>query len=224
MHSGALTIGDRSPALYTHRLHLPLGRRDPHGRRPRRFRCRVALGRNRAQLSLRPRRAPQAGVAGHHARRARIGTSTDPSRRSESIQASVSRRSTPSVVGYARLGRVDARAGCPAQWRAARLQLCGGLRVSSWRCLNRRQVRLQSGARTSRGALRPHLVVIFLQGAIIMRDARGMCPVPSTAQRRASGFWCRAVEASTAFSPRRPNHPRPLADNVPVHPAFRLNA
>ena len=57
------------------------------------------------------------------------------------------------------------------------------------------------GARTSRGALRPHLVVIFLQrGAIIMRDARGMCPVPSTAQRRASGFWCRAVEASTAFS------------------------
>ena len=56
-----------------------------------------------------------------------------------------------------------------------------------------------------------------------MRDARGTCRVPSAAQRRASGFWCRAVESSTAFS-HDDRSPCPLADNVPVHPAFRLNA
>lgn len=143
-------------ARFTHRLHLLLGRRDPHVRRPRRSDVASPSGAIGAQLSLRPRRVPQAGVAGHRARRARIGTSADPSRRSESIQARVSGRSAPRVVGYARLGRVDARSGCPAQWRAARLQLCGGPRGSSGRCLNRWRVRLTRSAHLS-WSVRDHI-------------------------------------------------------------------
>lgn len=188
-------------ARFTHRLHLLLGRRDPHVRRPRRSDVASPSGAIGAQLSLRPRRVPQAGVAGHHARRARIGTSADPSRRSESIQARVSRRSAPRVLGYARLGRVDAALGA---------QLNGARRASNfvWRPARLQRALFEPVAGTPHSERaprversRPHLVLIFLQrGAAIMRDARGMCRVPSAAQRRASGFWCRAVESSTAFS------------------------
>ena len=57
-----------------------------------------------------------------------------------------------------------------------------------------------------------------------MRDARGMCPVPSTAQRRASGFWCRAVEASTAFSHDDRTTPVPSQITSRCIRRLRLNA
>ena len=133
-------------ARFTHRLHLLLGRRDPHVRRPRRSDVASPSGAIGALLSLRPRRVPQAGVAGHHARRARIGTSADPSRRSESIQARVSRRSAPRVLGYARLGRVDAALGAQLNGARRASNFCGGPRGSSGRCLNRWRVRLTRSA------------------------------------------------------------------------------
>ena len=57
------------------------------------------------------------------------------------------------------------------------------------------------GARTSRGALRPHLVVILLQsGATIMRDARGMCPVPPQRNAALPDSGAEPLRSSTAFS------------------------